>query len=407
MPTLIGYVAWLSLRDFLHDRRMSLCHILGMAAVLAPLLILFGLKHGFIAGTTDQMVQNIDKRKLLVTPGDGFGPAEVEKLRQDPRVAFIVPGTRTLAAALSWVRSADGNRVEELVTIRPTGNGDPLFQRGETVPEKKPQVALTFELARQLGAQKGSVLQAAVKRRPGGRDETQDLNLEVVAVLAEEATGASSREILAPLAFLEGIEDYLDGGRIADFWNGAAPRATKRSYQTFRLHAKRLEDVPALHRELSDRKMAVYSHASEIGALLDLDRNLSLAYWVIALIGALGYVAALVATMYANVQRKRRDLAVLGQLGVTGRVLALFPIVQALLLALGGVGLSLLIYGAAALALNLLFASGMPAGVAVCRLGLDHAIAAVIATAAVTMGAAALSSRSVSTIDPAEVLREH
>ena len=38
----------MSLRDYLHERLLSACAILGLAAVLAPLLVLFGVKSGII-----------------------------------------------------------------------------------------------------------------------------------------------------------------------------------------------------------------------------------------------------------------------------------------------------------------------------------------------------------------------
>ena len=40
---MIAYVIRLAILDFWHDRRISIGHALGMAATLAPLLILFGL----------------------------------------------------------------------------------------------------------------------------------------------------------------------------------------------------------------------------------------------------------------------------------------------------------------------------------------------------------------------------
>ncbi len=51
-------VAGLSLRDLLHERRLSVCSLVGLAAVLAPLIVLFGLKHGVIEGLRADLVEN-------------------------------------------------------------------------------------------------------------------------------------------------------------------------------------------------------------------------------------------------------------------------------------------------------------------------------------------------------------
>jgi hypothetical protein len=44
-------VARLAFRDYSHEWHISGCFILGLAAVLAPLLVLFGLKYGLVTRT--------------------------------------------------------------------------------------------------------------------------------------------------------------------------------------------------------------------------------------------------------------------------------------------------------------------------------------------------------------------
>ena len=44
LKTIIG----LSLQDYFHERLLSACAVMGLAAILAPLLILFGVKSGII-----------------------------------------------------------------------------------------------------------------------------------------------------------------------------------------------------------------------------------------------------------------------------------------------------------------------------------------------------------------------
>ena len=51
MHTLVQ-ICHLSLRDYLHERLLSACAVLGLAAVLAPLLILFGVKFGVVETLT-------------------------------------------------------------------------------------------------------------------------------------------------------------------------------------------------------------------------------------------------------------------------------------------------------------------------------------------------------------------
>lgn len=55
----------LAFRDFLHEWRVSLCLIFALAAVLAPLLVLFGLKSGIIATMTERL--RADPHNLEIT----------------------------------------------------------------------------------------------------------------------------------------------------------------------------------------------------------------------------------------------------------------------------------------------------------------------------------------------------
>ncbi|MFM8991322.1 MAG: ABC transporter permease, partial [Alphaproteobacteria bacterium] len=54
----LALVAALAWRDLVHEARLFACTATGFAAVLAPLLVLFALKHGVIEGLRETLVQN-------------------------------------------------------------------------------------------------------------------------------------------------------------------------------------------------------------------------------------------------------------------------------------------------------------------------------------------------------------
>ena len=47
----LSIICGMALRDYWHERALSLCAVLALATVLAPLLILFGVRNGVIART--------------------------------------------------------------------------------------------------------------------------------------------------------------------------------------------------------------------------------------------------------------------------------------------------------------------------------------------------------------------
>ena len=53
-----GLIPGLAVADLRHEWILNLCMILALAAVLAPLLLLLGLKHGTITTLRDRLVED-------------------------------------------------------------------------------------------------------------------------------------------------------------------------------------------------------------------------------------------------------------------------------------------------------------------------------------------------------------
>lgn len=120
-------LAW---RDFAHEWRISLCLIFALAAILAPLLVLFGLKSGIVTTMTERL--KADPRTLeVVIRGHGrFTPHWFNEMRANPLVGFIIPRTRLLAATIT-LESTDGPVLQDLDMI-PTAAGDPVLPANVT-----------------------------------------------------------------------------------------------------------------------------------------------------------------------------------------------------------------------------------------------------------------------------------
>jgi putative ABC transport system permease protein len=180
----------------------------------------------------------------------------------------------------------------------------------------------------------------------------------------------------------------------------------RRAYAGFRLYASRIEDVATLARDLEAQGIAVRTKAERIRDVLELDRYLGLIYWAIAAVGAAGGMGALVASMYASVERKRRDLAVLRLLGLTGFELHAFPVTQSLTLAAAGFASALAVYGVVAQIIGCLFAGRLQPGESLCRLALDHTLWALGLTVLLALAAGWTAARRAAKVDAAEALRD-
>lgn len=68
-PMLIAALAW---RDYRNDARLSACSVLALVAVIAPLLVLFGLKFGLVSSLTERLQRDPAVREIIPLGGGRF-----------------------------------------------------------------------------------------------------------------------------------------------------------------------------------------------------------------------------------------------------------------------------------------------------------------------------------------------
>lgn len=396
----LGLGLRLALADLLHERGLALTAALACAAVLAPLIVLFGLKSGVIAGLRAELVQNPRAREIVNTQNRGFDAAWFAAERARPEIAFIVPRTRTLSGIGNVeIPGRPGETVRaELIGTAP---GDPLLA-GLPQPDGS-GVVLSSALAARLGVAGPEALSLRIVRIMDGRRETMVLAVRALAIAPPAAFGREGLFIALPLLLL--AEDFQDGLIGPDARTPAIADAA-RQYAGFRLYARRLEDVPALDAAFRRAHIEVATRVEEIAGLLGLDRNLTVLFTTVAALGGAGYLVSLALSLWANVARKRRELALLRLSGLSAAGLAILPISQAAITAAAGSAL------AAALALLVAsFVNRQNFGTRaeefpVCLVLPEHLASAAGATLAGAMLAALVAGLRAARVQPAEGIRE-
>lgn len=397
----IALVVSLAWQDYRADARLSACTVLALVAVIAPLLVLFGLKFGLVGSLTERLERDPAVREVIPMGGGRFSAGFIDELARRPDVAFALPRTRQIAATadLSLLTSDQTVNVEMI----PTAVGDPLL--GDTLPATElDRVLLSQTAAEKLGAKPGDWLDAAFTRQFSGRAQAQRTRLQVTAVLPLEAFGRDA--IFASTELLEAVEDYRDGRAVDAFgWPGDAPGANEqRVFPAFRLYARNLDDVEPLRLYFAEQHLLVSTQAQTIAQVKSLSRNLSLVFWVIATLAVVGAVAAVFAGALAAVERKRRELSVLRLLGFSTGALLLFVVLQALYSGVLAVVISFVFYGVAERGLNLLFVQ-VP-GEYASHLLIRHYCVALLAALGASALAAALGGWRVARIEASEGIRD-
>ncbi|MCG5524035.1 FtsX-like permease family protein [Ectothiorhodospira haloalkaliphila] len=178
-------------------------------------------------------------------------------------------------------------------------------------------------------------------------------------------------------------------------------------YRGFRLYAQSIDDVPALAARLQEQGLEFVAQVEAIERIQVLDEGLGRLFWLIALLGISGGTAVLVASLYAAVERLRRDLGVLRLLGLARWHVFFFPVAQGVMIAALGLLAALGGYASLAWAINRTFASELAPGERFCTLPGEQILIAIAATLALAVLASLVAAWRATRIDPAEAIREH
>ncbi len=413
-----GEVWGLAWKDLRHDGSTTLVFVLTVAAILAPLLLLLGLKNGVVETLRETLLR--DPRNLEVVI---YGSARLERdwfveMSARPDVAFLIPKTRTINTSVDLLDSA--RRLLPAVEVIPTAVGDPLLPPGAVLPTRPDEVLVTETLARRLGLtslepilregvqEEGdpASLVAVVKRTRDGESEHLRLPLTVIGVVPE---ARFSRDALfTSLDLLVAAEDYRDGtlDPIAD---GGIPPGYADQQDRFanaRLYAAGLDQVGALAAALSARGIEVRTQAERIATVQAVDRTLSFVFRVVALIGGAGCALALGGALWVGVERKRRQLALMRLFGFGPGAVAALPVIQGLLIAATGVLVALVAYLLGAHAFDRVMGENLVDGGYLTRLGVSDLAGAVALMMLVALMASTAGAVRAGRVSPAEGLRE-
>lgn len=385
-------LAW---ADLWAERVLALCSVLAVAAVLAPLVVLAGLRAGVVEGLREMLLEDPHAREIATALNGTLEADWLEQLAGRADVSFLMPRTRTLAARM--VLAAPAGTPSSRVDLVPTRAGDPLIPQ---VPGATDEIVLSAAAAARLGATVGTPLVGRFERVADGQRQTRVLALKVVGIAPPVSSPHEAAFVTLDLAL--GVEDFQNGEADLPEDLATLKPPPRHDYAGFRLYATRLEEVPGLDAALRHAGVQVVSRAGDVANLLAIDRNLSILFALVALLGGAGFLVSLGSGLWANVERKRTALALLRFFGMRRRTVSLFPLAQAAVLALLGAALAVAAAFAAGQLVNHALAGTLRIQRPLCVISPQLALAAVGVTLAGALLAAGLASLRVATIQPWE-----
>jgi len=394
-------IVWLAWRDLLAERFFLLANTAIMVGILVPLLVLFGVKNGVYSALIGEMLADPANRQIDTAGNASFTEDDLAPMRDWPEIAFMTPKVRGQFDFVN-TRAKGGRRIRPALMI-PSGQGDPTLPPDVVLAGQG--VALSAQLAAQLQLGKGDQVQIITQ----AENRPRQLVLEARVVLVLEQRAVQGRAVLAPFATLDLIEAFYDSYSLPEHGITGTRDLDQRiaTYEGVRVYARTLEGLARLQARIEAHLgISTSANTREVAALLGLGRKLNLALGLTAALAALGLGAALVLGFWSDVARKKTVLAGIALLGVPGRDLALFPVVQALITATLGLVLSFVFYGLAGRAAAMMFGQGLPDGATLAVISGGQAAMICACVLGLVVAAAAVAGWSAQRLDPASVLRE-
>lgn len=399
-------IARLAARDLLHQKLASLVLVLALAAVLTPLLVLFGLKFGVIDNLVRELVEDPRNREIRLVGHGRFDQDWFTSMAARAEIAFVIPRTRGAAAAIDLRPDTPGGQ-RATVELIPTAPGDPLLEGYAKAPADTGSIVISAGTARLIGAKTGDLVKGSVRRKREGRWSREHISLRVTGVVPDSVFSRKGGFVSPQL--LAAIEDYRDGYAVPGLgWGKGEPFSGTRYFSSFRLYVRNLDDVPIVRNLLigGGQGYEVITQARAIEEVRLFDRYLTSTYLMIAFIGVAGYLLSFGASMWVNVERKRRELSVLQLLGFPSSTIMFFPIVQSALIALCGGGLAIVLFWVISVLINSYFSQAAGQFEGLCRLLPSHLITSLLATLACAILSSALAAYRTTRIEPSKGLRE-
>lgn len=215
-------VTGLAIADLRYELILTACIVLALTAIIAPLLLLLGLKNGVVEYQLKQLIEDPVYRELKPEQNEELQLEWIQTMAERPNVDYIVPSVLRGSSSVS-VGTLNGSSF--FLDLVPSGIGDPLVLENDSVEPKEGEVVLSHIAAERIseGVEPsvaiGDVISIVVSR---GISKRIDIDLKVVGILAPRADTLA--RLYVPFSFVEDIETYRSGAPVmARGWPGDNP----------------------------------------------------------------------------------------------------------------------------------------------------------------------------------------
>lgn len=193
------------------ETRLFLSMVLCFAAMIAPILIILGLKYGIVETLKERVLSQPEALQVTVKPKQDLTEEEICMMREWPEVGFLAPLARHLSFDVH-VRATENlksNVREPLEAVLvASGKQDPVLLRDGIEPPSGQNIVLSQRLADHLGVKSGENVDIMVWRMNKGTKKWHNCSFTVSGILPHDASDASL--VYVDSAIVREVEAYKE-----------------------------------------------------------------------------------------------------------------------------------------------------------------------------------------------------
>jgi putative ABC transport system permease protein len=315
---------------------------------------------------------------------------------------FVKLGSMTIGSvngSTATVRIAGlSPRKDELAFIAVQPDWPAFSLRNPISGKNSYKIQLPAKTMDSLGISIGSTIVLSIKAPDGSAGDTAS---KLPLTVAGQSIGKFA---LIPMALAARLRTATQRRTIYDKSSKTLSLA-RASYRGFRMYARSIDDVAGLYRVLREQGINTTAKTESIERVRVLDRGLTRIFWLVAIVGILGGFAALISSLYAAVERKKRDISLLRLMGLTRRDVFRFPVYQAASLTLLGALVAVGTFYTLAYIINTVFSEDLALGEKICHLPPQVLISAAVLAVLGGIISAIMAAIRATAIEPAEAIR--
>ena len=188
-------------------------HIIIVAGIVLPILLLLGLKRGHVAELREELLRSPTGRQVTFWSGQQGDLLRTDSLRG---LQSILPNVEIVIPEIDRIVELSNGDKSKMITLYATRAGDPVLEQAgcAILPDQGVGLVVSRLVADDLRIQAGDKVTVTVRRRASSKEETATTECHISNVLEQPAEATAIG--YADFELLDKVEQWIRGFRVSE-----------------------------------------------------------------------------------------------------------------------------------------------------------------------------------------------